>query len=179
MNRPPNQEEKERILTINENRGFPGLIACWDCKHFQWKNCPIGLAGQFSGKERTPTLVLEAICDPDLFIYYSYFGSPGSLNDLNILSQSTIRRALLSRDFDLKTNEYVINRNPRDWLYFLVDGIYPPWAIFMSTIGEPLNEQENFYKERHEAVRKDIEGAFGTLVQQFQILQKPFRSWKI
>jgi hypothetical protein len=34
LNRPPTQQELERILTINKNRGFPGLVACWDCKHF-------------------------------------------------------------------------------------------------------------------------------------------------
>ena len=179
LNRPPTEAELQRILTINSNRGFPGLVACWDCKHFVWKNCPIYLAGQFSGKGKIPTIVLEAICDPDLFIYFSFFGSPGSLNDINILNKSTIVSALLSRRFDLKTESYTINNNVRDWLYFLVDGIYPPWAIFMSTIGNPIGEEQTLYKTRHEHVRKDIERAFGALVQQFQILQIPFRSWSL
>lgn len=179
LNRPPNEQELERILAINHKRGFPGLVASWDCKHFQWKNCPVYLAGQYTGKGTAPTVVLEAICDADLFIYYSFFGLPGSLNDINILSKSTILSALLSRQFDLRTADYTINGNARDWLYFLVDGIYPPWSIFMSTIPNPINDKERKYKERHEAVRKDIERAFGTLVQQFQILKQPFRSWSL
>jgi Plant transposon protein len=130
LNRPPTEEELERILVINNNRGFPGLVASWDCKHFVWKNCPVYLAGQYTGKGKVPTVVLEAICDPNLFIYFSFFGLPGSLNDINILDRSTVFSALLSRRFDLKTKEYTINNNVRDWLYFLVDGIYPPWSIF-------------------------------------------------
>lgn len=178
LNRPPRQEELDRILNINNNRGFPGLVGCWDCKHFRWKNCPIYLAGQYTGKGKSPSVVLEAFCDPDLFIYYSFFGSPGSLNDINILDKSSIVLALLSRQFDLRTNPYTVNQNTRDWMYFLVDGIYPPWSIFMSTIAEPIGEKENLYKSRHESVRKDIERAFGTIVQRFQIVQVPFRSYR-
>ena len=122
LNRSPTEEELERIRRINLGRGFPGLVASWDCKHFVWKNCPVYLAGQHTGKEKAPTLILEAICVPDLFIYYSFFGSPGSLNDINILDKSSIVSALLSRQFDLKTNEYTINDNVRDWL--LLEG-YP------------------------------------------------------
>lgn len=179
LNCPPRQAELERILRINKSRGFPGLVGCWDCKHFAWKNCPVYLAGQFTGKGKALTIVLEAVCDPDLFIYYSFFGSPGSLNDINILHKSSIVSALLSRQFDLRTNAYKINENRRDWMYFLVDGIYPPWSIFMSTIPNPIGKKEELYKDRQESVRKDIERAFGAIVQQFQIIQTPFRSWTI
>ena len=40
-------------------------------------------AGQHKGKEKKNTLILEAICDPDTYIWYCFFGEPGSLNDLN------------------------------------------------------------------------------------------------
>ena len=41
-------------------------------------------AGQHKGKEKKNTLILEAICDPDTYIWYSFLREPGSLNDLNI-----------------------------------------------------------------------------------------------
>ena len=48
--RSPTDEEKQRCLDKMSRRGFPGYFASWDCKHFQWANCPMKLAGQHLGK---------------------------------------------------------------------------------------------------------------------------------
>ena len=40
LNRCPTAEEKERCLKTLAGRGFPGMFASWDCKHFVWRNCP-------------------------------------------------------------------------------------------------------------------------------------------
>jgi hypothetical protein len=90
LNRCPSAAEIERVTTINAGRGFPGMFVSWDCKHFSWKNCPVSLAGQDKGKESDKTLVLEAIADADLYIWYNFFGEAGSLNDINILNKSSI-----------------------------------------------------------------------------------------
>ena len=50
LNRSPTDEEKQRCLDKMSRRGFPGYFASWDCKHFQWANCPMKLAGQHLGK---------------------------------------------------------------------------------------------------------------------------------
>lgn len=50
----------------------------------------MALAGQHKGKEKKPTKVLEAGADYDLRIWHYNFGSPGSLNDINILEQSPL-----------------------------------------------------------------------------------------
>ena len=39
LNRRPNPIELHRLQRINRGRGFPGLFASWDCKHFPWKLC--------------------------------------------------------------------------------------------------------------------------------------------
>jgi hypothetical protein len=83
----------------------------------------------------------------------------------------------LDGSFDLKTNPYTINGTTRDWLYFLVDGIYPAYSIFISTINHPQSDMEKNFSTCQEACQKDIERAFGVLVQQFQILQRPIKSW--
>ena len=46
LNWRPSQEELRRCLAINAVREHPGLFSSWDCKHFDWKNCPVALAGQ-------------------------------------------------------------------------------------------------------------------------------------
>jgi hypothetical protein len=61
LNCCPTPVEIERSTTINAGRGFPGMFASWDCKHFSWKNCPVSLAGQHKGKGANKTLILEAI----------------------------------------------------------------------------------------------------------------------
>jgi hypothetical protein len=177
LNRCPSPAEIERSTTINAGRGFPGMFASWDCKHFAWKNCPVALAGQHKGKESEKTLVLEAIADPDLYIWYYFFGEAGSLNDINILNKSSIIGSILDGSFDIKTQPYTINETTRDWLYFLVDGIYPGYSIFINSINHPQDEKEKYFATCQEACRKDIERAFGVLVQQFQILQRPIKSW--
>jgi hypothetical protein len=177
MNRCPNEQETMRAVSINSARGFPGMFASWDCKHFAWKNCPVALAGQHKGKGTEETLILEAIADADLYIWYHFFGEAGSLNDINILNKSSIVGSILDGSFATKILPYTILNKQRDWLYFLVDGIYPPYSIFISTILHPQNEEEKYFATCQEACRKDIERAFGTLVQRFHILQRPLRNW--
>ena len=160
-----------------KRRGFPGCFASWDCKHYFWKNCPVRLAGSHKGKEKGKTLVMEAICDPELYMWYIHFGEPGSLNDINILDRSTIVGAILAQTMNTQVEPYLINGQRRDWLYFLADGIYPPWSIFAKTNPSPTTQIEIKYAKRHEYVRKDIERCFGVLISKYQILANPIRLW--
>ncbi|ETN00884.1 hypothetical protein PPTG_17768 [Phytophthora nicotianae INRA-310] len=50
----------------------------------------MALAGQHKGKKKKPTIALEAVADYDLRIWHYKFGSPGSLNDIFILEQSSL-----------------------------------------------------------------------------------------
>jgi len=68
------------LLRMNKKRGFPGIywvcgfaislvgrklgmLGSLDCMHWPWKNCPMVYAGQYKGKEKKPTIVLEAWSD--------------------------------------------------------------------------------------------------------------------
>ena len=179
LNRCPTNDEIKRTLRVNSNRGFPGLFASWDCKHFPWDMCPMAEAGQHKGKEKKNTLILEAICDPDTYIWYCFFGEPGSLNDLNILEKSTIVGSILNGTMDLRLPQelhYCINGTVRDYIYFLVDGIYPKWPIFVSTVSDATpGSKDKFFATYQEAVRKDIERAFGVIVKKFDILSRSIR----
>ena len=131
---------------------------------------PIVLIFQTKTKK---SLILEAICDGDTYIWYHFFGEPGSLNDINILDRSSIVGAILGQTFNSRVAPYIINGTTRDYMYFLVDGIYPSWSIFAKTNPNPVTEDEKYYKRRHEHVCKDIERAFGILVRKFNILERP------
>ena len=179
LNRPPTSMERKAISTAMKGKGFPGCLGSWDCKHFNWKNCPMRLAGQHQGHAEggKKTLILEAISDHRKYIWYANFGDPGSLNDINVLDRSSIVGSLLSGDIGITTAPYTINGNRRDWMYFLVDGIYPDWAIFVSTFSTTTDPKKLKFSAAQERVRKDIECAFGIIVQQFHVLQRPLRNW--
>ena len=62
----PTAEDVKRILTINEKRGFPGMLGSLDFMHWRWKNCPLANKGQYSGKEKEATVILGAVATHDL-----------------------------------------------------------------------------------------------------------------
>lgn len=171
LNICPKGEEKEQALVIMAETGFPGCFGSWDCQLYFWSNCLVDMAGQCKEKGGK-TLVMEAMMDPHLYILYYNFGSPGSMSDINILDRINIVGALLSGKFDGKVTPCCVNGTQRDWLYFLVDWIYPPWGIFAKFYQSPTLPSEILYKISQEHARKDIERAFRVLVSHCVILER-------
>jgi Plant transposon protein len=64
-------------------------------------------------------------------------------------------------------------------MYFLVDGIYPAWSIFVNTYSHSSDPKKRQFVGAQERVRKDIECAFGILVKRWLILNKPLRGWNM
>ncbi|XP_012841572.1 PREDICTED: uncharacterized protein LOC105961854 [Erythranthe guttata] len=64
--RAPNQDDLSRLLQVNEQRGFPGMLGSIDYMHWKWKNCPTAWQGMSTGHCRTPTIILEAVASHDL-----------------------------------------------------------------------------------------------------------------
>jgi hypothetical protein len=64
--------------------------------HVGWKNCPTAGAGQFTGKEKEPKIILEAVTKKNQWIWHSFFGLPGTKNKLNVLSYSSLFNEILN-----------------------------------------------------------------------------------
>nr|XP_043623606.1 uncharacterized protein LOC122595328 [Erigeron canadensis] len=90
--RRPTNHDVARLYEAHERRHkIPGMLGSLDCTQFVWRNCPKALKGQYKrGDHQYLTVTLEAIASQDLWIWHAFFGPPGSLNDINILNQSTL-----------------------------------------------------------------------------------------
>jgi Plant transposon protein len=173
--RAPNVADMNRLLDEGEAAGFPGCIGSLDCTHWQWKNCPSAWKGTFQGKEKVPTLVLEAIADNRTRFWHFNFGSPGAMNDLNVLERSPLFENAVRGE--APQVDFTVNGNVYKYAYWLGDGIYPPYACLVKTIPNPTTRMQKMFASAQEAKRKDIERAFGILQSRFHILTVPCRLW--
>ncbi|KAE8999521.1 hypothetical protein PR001_g19035 [Phytophthora rubi] len=175
--REPTRDDIERQLEASAARGFPGCIGSLDCMHWAWEMCPTALKGQLSGKEGKPTVVLEVVADQHMWISHFFFGCAGSNNDINIIDRSPLLNNHVIRHGLYDSFTYVAAGKEFHQLYYLVDGIYPPYACFVATIRHPNTQKERLYAKRQESMRKDVERTFGVLRSKFRILKLPSRIW--
>jgi hypothetical protein len=104
-----------------------------------------------------------------------FFGLPGSHNDINVLHRSHLFARLA--EGDAPEVNFIVNDNNYTMWYYFVDGIYPQWATFMKTITNPQGNKKKYFAKAQEAVRKDVERAFGVLQAQFVIVRGPACMW--
>ena len=173
--RSPNEEDVKKLYKFNEKRGFPGLLGSIDCMHWFWKNCPKAWHAMFIGKDGKPSIVLEATASYDGWIWHSFFGTPGSCNDINIIDRSNVLKNIFNGS-DIKI-PYELNGTIRSEGYWLADGIYPEWKCFVKTINKPEGEKYRHFARMQEAFRKDVERSFGMLQGRFKIISQPSRLW--
>lgn len=172
------KEDIQQLLVQNAQRGFPGMLGSIDCMKWKWKNCPTAWRAAFeSGRERKPTVVMEAVASFNLWIWHCFVGMPGSHNDINVLDASPLISEYLDKDHPQFA--YSVNGNEYNFMYWLADGIYPDWRCFVKTITAPSGPAQEAFAAAQEAVRKDVERAFGVLQARFAILTRPGRSWSI
>ncbi|XP_042006264.1 protein ALP1-like [Salvia splendens] len=176
--RKPTATDCQGLMQMHETaHGFPGMLGSIDCMHWQWKNCPTAWRGQFTSgyKGSHPTMVLEAVADHRLWIWHAYFGVAGSNNDINVLNSSTL--------FTDQCNgngpaiEFTANRRQYHMGYYLADGIYPRWPVFVKTVSCPIGEKRVLFAQKQESARKDVERTFGVLQSRWAIVKGPARFW--
>ena len=178
--RMPTSSDLKSILSLHESQhGVKGMFGSLDCMHVFWKNCPKGYHGQYKGKEKKPSIVLEAACDYNLWFWHASFGYPGTLNDINVLNLSPLVDSFLDGSFEKAEEEvtpYELNGEKFSRLFLLADGIYPCWSRFVRTISAPVGRIEKNFAKWQESSRKDIERAFGVLQGEFKVLSKPMQA---
>uniref|UniRef100_A0A0D3E6T6 DDE Tnp4 domain-containing protein n=1 Tax=Brassica oleracea var. oleracea TaxID=109376 RepID=A0A0D3E6T6_BRAOL len=173
--RRPTPADLQCLLDVGEHRGFPGMIGSIDCRHWEWKNCPTAWKGQYSCGSGKPTIVLEAVASYDLWIWHAFFGPPCTLNDINVLDRLPVFDDIIKGQAPNVT--FYVNGREYHMTYYLSDGIYPKWITFIQSIPLPQGPKEVLFAQRQEAVRKDVERAFGVLQARFAIVKNPALFW--
>ncbi|XP_074377769.1 uncharacterized protein LOC141719293 [Apium graveolens] len=151
--RAPISADLRRLLATGEQRGFPGMIGSIECMHWEWKNCPSGWDGAYSGRKGRPTIILEAVAFYDTLVWHAFFGVPGAQNDINVLGQSPV--------FD-KLSQEIAQR----------------YSIFVKTISNPATQAHKLFAKKQEAYRKDVKRCFGILQSRWAILRHGARMHK-
>jgi len=173
----PNVQDLQYLLHQAESRGFPGMLGSLDCMHWEWRNFPNAWRGQFTrGDHGVPTIMLEVVAPQDLWIWHAFFSVASSNNDINVLNQSPLFTEVLRGE--APKVRYSVNGNEYNMGYYLVDGIYPEWAVFVKTIPLPQTEKAKLFAQHQEGARKDVEQAFGVLQARFAILHRLTHFWK-
>ncbi|XP_051190328.1 uncharacterized protein [Lolium perenne] len=72
---------------------------------------------------------------------------------------------------------FTVNGHEYNYGYYLADGIYPSWPVFMKGVNLPQSEKQRMFTAAQSAWRKDVECAFGVLKARFNILAVPGRSY--
>ena len=177
--RPSTTAEIGNILARNAERGFPGCLESLDCCHWQWSACPRGRVGTYQGRDGQRSIVIEAICDEDTWIYHIFSGCPGSLNDINVLYESPLYMDVITGKWPLRDCLLTVNGNTRTLLHYLVDGIYPRFAFFFAPYPNPQTREQQTFNRLQDALRKDVESLFGILTARFHIMLHPCRYWSV
>uniref|UniRef100_A0A0D3DQN6 Myb-like domain-containing protein n=1 Tax=Brassica oleracea var. oleracea TaxID=109376 RepID=A0A0D3DQN6_BRAOL len=146
--RRPTPADLQRLLDVGEYRGFLGMIGSIDCVHWEWKNCPTAWKGQYSR---------------------------GTLNDINVLDRSPVFDDIINGQAPQVT--YSVNGREYHLTYNLTDGIYPKLATFIQSISLLQGPKAVLFAQRQEAIRKDVERAFGVLQARFAIVKNLAPLW--
>ncbi|XP_048495857.2 uncharacterized protein LOC125495245 [Beta vulgaris subsp. vulgaris] len=146
-----------------------------DCMHWQWKNCPRAWKGLYQGRSKSATVILEA-WPPETCGYGMHFSEH---RELAMISMYWHALRCFDDLYQGRAPEVTFNVNGNTYNrgYYLTDGIYPKWAVFMPAIRLPLSPVDELFTKRQESVRKDVERAFGVLQARFAIIQRPSLIW--
>lgn len=165
---PPDEFQLQEILMTMRDRGWPGCSGSLDCTHVTWR-CPKAYQPLFKGKENNTTVVAMAIAAPSLFCTHLFVGSCGTNNDISTLKMDPLVHQILEGTYGKRT--FSICGQEFSRTYYLVDGIFPNWAVFATTLPHPVSVGEKRYSKRQESCRKDVERLFGVVKQRFKVIR--------
>ena len=100
-----------------------------DCSGWIWDKCPVGLQGQYIGKEGKPALRLEIVCDDQLWVWHLKFGIPGAQNGVSITNQSKLFNDIRTGKWPPRTPSLNIAGRDINWFTIWQTGFIPAFEF--------------------------------------------------
>ena len=178
--RCPTKDDMTAIVNLHHHHhNVSGMMGSLDCSQTFWKNCPKAWHGTYkTGKEKKPSIVLEAICDYTCFFWHTTYGYAGSLSDENVMYLSPFLQKMADGSFGNLEDHlvpYEIAGEQFNQTFVLTDGIYPMFSCFVKPIKQPMTRKEKRFTKWQESTSKSIERAFGILKERFQWVDRPIQ----
>lgn len=168
----PREEDLQRIIAINYERRFPGCIRSWNCLHWVWKKCPVAWIGLLKGKDKKPTVAVEAIVADKWLKWGVHSGKPAIMNDVNTLDCSSVVKSIplgsMPPDFAHEVDNRRYNTS-----YYPVDGIYPRWRCSKILCKRFIGQRKARFSTSLEGLRMDLGRVVGVLISQWRLLSQP------
>jgi len=120
-------------------------------------------------------IVLETMCDNNLYIHYLFTGAPRFQNDLKALGPSPLVKDIMNGIRPSKDLPYTVNGRTRMILYYITDKAYKKHPVFHSCYVKQVTRKQRIFNRLREAVRKDMERLYGVLTTRFHTLLRPSR----
>ncbi|XP_047978830.1 uncharacterized protein LOC125220726 [Salvia hispanica] len=99
----------------------------------------------------------------------------GPTTNINVLNSSSLFTEQCNGNGPVIS--FTANGRQHHMGYYLADGIYPRWPVFLKTISCPMGARREFFAAKQEAAWKDVERGFGVLQARWGIVKGPARSW--
>jgi len=150
------------VQGFRSKRDIDGVVGAVDGCHIAIA-CPNENACDYVNRKGYHSVVLQAVCDNDLFFTDVYVGWPGSVHDARVYRNSPLGESLETDPDRLCPNG----------LFLLGDAAYPLSCELMTPIKDTgsLSNAETYYNFCHSSTRMTIERAFGLLKGRFRRLK--------
>eukprot|EP00168_Porphyra_purpurea_P007993 TRINITY_DN20035_c0_g1_i1.p1 TRINITY_DN20035_c0_g1~~TRINITY_DN20035_c0_g1_i1.p1 ORF type:complete len:177 (-),score=23.29 TRINITY_DN20035_c0_g1_i1:437-967(-) len=162
-------------MDYNKERGMPGCMGSLNCCHWEWNLCPTGMAGAYQSRKGKRGIVVEAVCDEDLWVWHLFAGAPGSLNDISVMNQSPLYLDITGGRWPPRNHPYTVSGGTRHSPYLLVHGIHPRFSLLIPAHPKPTTEEQTTLDRLQEALRNDVERLFGIITKRLHVALHPGR----
>jgi hypothetical protein len=88
------------------------------------------------------------------------FGTTGSENDIDIMNSSTLCNDVRTGKWPPCRPDTTIAGYPLTWFYYVTDGVYLRYRVFMSSISSPRTVKEKLYSKHQEGCKKRSRASF-------------------
>ncbi|GKE35341.1 ALP1-like protein isoform X1, partial [Tanacetum coccineum] len=118
---------------------------------------------------------------------HAFFEIAGANNDINVLDNYPLFNDLLNDIAHVASfvvngapvAPFVVNGVGFEKGYYLADGIYPQWAVFVKSFTVTNDKKHSYFKKRQEGARNDVERAFGVLQGRWGIIHQLARQYHV